>query len=215
MFYWFYQTDFALHKADTSPSASATTSLSVTAPVMAPEQLQLQVRRQAEVETPVLASPEVDKPAPSLAQPLAVNSRLQSAQLPAKNETSQPAVNRVNEALPLTGRAATSEHSEQSATPTNSNDAMPGALTLKASEPSWVEIKDSTRKKLFYQLLNAGEEINLQGKPPYSVFLGNAHKVRIEMNQQNIVFDHLMSGQRKTLSLSIKADAQVKLNTRR
>ncbi|VAW73684.1 hypothetical protein MNBD_GAMMA10-2166, partial [hydrothermal vent metagenome] len=42
LFYWFYQTDFALHKADTSPSASATTSLSVTAPVMAPEQLQLQ-----------------------------------------------------------------------------------------------------------------------------------------------------------------------------
>jgi len=88
-------------------------------------------------------------------------------------------------------------------------------LVLNAADSSWVEVKDATEKRLYYQLLNAGEQISLEGQPPYSVFLGNARQVRVEINNQIVDFDHLIKGNRKTVNMKVENNAAVTLNTKR
>ena len=88
-------------------------------------------------------------------------------------------------------------------------------LVLNAVDSSWVEVKDATQQRLYYQLLNAGEQISLKGQPPYSVFLGNARQVRVEINNQVVEFDHLIRNSRKTVNMKVEDNATVSLNARR
>lgn len=60
------------------------------------------------------------------------------------------------------------------------------ALTLFFHQTSWVRIEDSTGKILLSGLIEAGKRETLVGKPPYSVFLGNAPGVNINYNGQNV-----------------------------
>ncbi len=88
-------------------------------------------------------------------------------------------------------------------------------LVLNAVGSSWVEVKDATAQRLYYQLLNAGEQISLEGQPPYAVFLGNARQVRVEINNQIVDFDHLIKDSRKTVNMKVEGDAAVSLNLKR
>lgn len=54
------------------------------------------------------------------------------------------------------------------------------SLTLYFRQTSWVRIEDSSGKILLSGLIEAGKQEVLSGKPPYSVFLGNAPGVRIK-----------------------------------
>lgn len=64
------------------------------------------------------------------------------------------------------------------------------ALRLNFREASWVRIEDSTGKILLSGLIGAGEHKTLPGKPPYSVFLGNALGVQVEYNGHAINVRH-------------------------
>jgi cytoskeleton protein RodZ len=61
-------------------------------------------------------------------------------------------------------------------------------LSLKAEKPSWVEIKDGTGKRLFYDLMVPGDEKTLDGVPPFEVLLGYAPGVIVEYNGKRV--DH-------------------------
>jgi cytoskeleton protein RodZ len=61
-------------------------------------------------------------------------------------------------------------------------------LSLKAEKPSWVEIKDGTGKRLFYDLMVPGDERTLEGVPPFEVLLGYAPGVIVEYNGKRV--DH-------------------------
>ena len=61
-------------------------------------------------------------------------------------------------------------------------------LSLKAEKPSWVEIKDGTGERLFYDLMVPGDERTLEGVPPFDVLLGYAPGVNVEYNGKRV--DH-------------------------
>lgn len=60
------------------------------------------------------------------------------------------------------------------------------AIVLTLTGDSWVDLQDSTGKRLIYDLLQAGKVREISGTPPFRVFLGNAKNVRIEYNGQLI-----------------------------
>ncbi len=82
-------------------------------------------------------------------------------------------------------------------------------LFLSALDDSWCEIQDSTGKRLYYQLLNTGEEIELTGVAPFIVFLGNAPKIRVEVNNKIVDFDELINKNSNIASLKISRNAAV------
>jgi len=56
----------------------------------------------------------------------------------------------------------------------------PATLTLRFSEECWIEISDSKRR-LLYGLEKSGCEVELQGTPPFRLFIGNIGAVDIEV----------------------------------
>lgn len=65
----------------------------------------------------------------------------------------------------------------------------PGAdLVLHYNEDSWTEIYDADGKRLQYGMVNKGEKLDVEGKQPFSVLLGNAPGVVVEFRGKK--FDH-------------------------
>lgn len=56
------------------------------------------------------------------------------------------------------------------------------SLTLRLSDDSWLEIYDDRDRQLYYGLAGAGEEVNLRGEAPISLFMGNAPAVALEVD---------------------------------
>jgi len=67
-------------------------------------------------------------------------------------------------------------------------DLPQARLSLKADKPSWVEVKDGTGKRLFYDLMVPGDEKTVEGAPPFGVLLGYAPGVTVEYNGKRV--DH-------------------------
>jgi len=88
-------------------------------------------------------------------------------------------------------------------------------LVLSALDDSWCEIQDSMNTRLYYQLLSKGEEVTLAGTAPFIVFLGNAPKVRVEVNNKIVDFDNLIRKNSNVVNLKIEKDAAVNLISNR
>lgn len=56
------------------------------------------------------------------------------------------------------------------------------------ADESWTEVIDADGRRLLFDLVPAGREIEVEGRPPLQVFLGNAPGVRIAVDGQP--FDH-------------------------
>jgi cytoskeleton protein RodZ len=82
-------------------------------------------------------------------------------------------------------------------------------LSLSALADSWCEVLDSNGQRLFYQLLKSGEDIRLTGVAPFTVFLGNAPKVRVEINNKIVDFENLINTNSNIASFEIRKDAAV------
>lgn len=55
-------------------------------------------------------------------------------------------------------------------------------LRIRVNADTWTDIKDSTDYQMVYDLLRAGQVLELTGAAPFSVFLGNGHGVEIGIN---------------------------------
>jgi cytoskeleton protein RodZ len=64
--------------------------------------------------------------------------------------------------------------------PPVADEVPPALLTIRFSEECWVEISDSKRR-LLYGLEKPGSEVDLQGTPPFKLFIGNISAVDIEV----------------------------------
>ncbi|HUV23189.1 MAG TPA: RodZ domain-containing protein [Gammaproteobacteria bacterium] len=53
---------------------------------------------------------------------------------------------------------------------------------------TWADVKDSTNYQLVYDLLRADSSVELSGKAPFRIFLGNGHGVEILFNGEEIRF---------------------------
>jgi len=57
------------------------------------------------------------------------------------------------------------------------SDTDPGLLILYFEEGSWADVRDSTGSQLLRENVAAGNNVQLEGQPPFLIFLGNANHV--------------------------------------
>lgn len=69
-------------------------------------------------------------------------------------------------------------------------------LSLKVDRASWVEVRDSTGRRLLYDLLDSGAVKILEGVPPFDVLLGFAPGVTLEFNGKLV--DHRLYARQET-----------------
>ena len=74
---------------------------------------------------------------------------------------------------------------------TNSSDRK---IVFKVEKESWIDVRDATGERLIYRTVNRGEDIRLQGQPPYSVFIGSAEGVTVQYQGQEVPFKVHESG---------------------
>lgn len=67
-------------------------------------------------------------------------------------------------------------------------------LVLRFAEDSWVEVKSGDGKRLLNDLVHAGDTRTVNGKPPFSLVLGNAPGVSVEFNGQPFDLSPFRSG---------------------
>lgn len=61
-------------------------------------------------------------------------------------------------------------------------------LEIVVNADTWADIKDASDFQMVYDLLRAGQTIELTGSAPFSVFLGNGHGVEVRFNGEDIEF---------------------------
>lgn len=71
-------------------------------------------------------------------------------------------------------------------TPAGSGTTPFVGLRLEFDERSWVEIRDASQKIIFSGEYPAGTRQNVEGKPPYQVWIGKASGVRLFMGERSI-----------------------------
>lgn len=71
-------------------------------------------------------------------------------------------------------------------TPAGSGATPFVGLRLEFDERSWVEIRDASQKVIFSGEYPAGTRQNVEGKPPYQVWIGKASGVRLFMGERSI-----------------------------
>ena len=59
-------------------------------------------------------------------------------------------------------------------------------LIITVSADTWADVKDTNNYQLVYDLLRAGESVELLGEAPFSVFLGNGNGVEIRFNDDAV-----------------------------
>ena len=59
-------------------------------------------------------------------------------------------------------------------------------LVLQFTAISWARVLDASGKSLVSGVISAGERLELDGQPPYSVFLGNAPGVSVQFGGQSV-----------------------------
>jgi cytoskeleton protein RodZ len=61
-----------------------------------------------------------------------------------------------------------------------------GAVVLRFTGQSWVEVRDASGGVIFAQLNSAGSEKNLRGQPPFSLVIGRAQDVQLTYNGKSV-----------------------------
>ena len=87
-----------------------------------------------------------------------------------------------NQNTPATTTTSVTEQSQAR------SDAPKATLDLKAEKPSWVEVKDGSGNRLFYDLMAPGDSQTLHGVPPFDILLGYAPGIIVEYNGKRV--DH-------------------------
>lgn len=99
---------------------------------------------------------------------------------------------------------ATDVHTSSPTTPIQESSTTAGATTptveekptiiVEVSADTWVKIQDSKGKRLFNNLIKAGNTHSIQGKPPFKVRLGRVNGVTINYNGQPFDFSSYIKG---------------------
>ncbi len=61
-------------------------------------------------------------------------------------------------------------------------------MRLEFEQESWAEVTDADAQRLYFDLARAGSSVTVEGRPPLTVFLGNAPGVRVFVDDER--FDH-------------------------
>ena len=134
---------------------------------------------------PPIPAQQVSAPVAPVAQPLSVSSRAPNP-VPAQQVSAPVAP----VAKPVTSRGpdAPAQPSAHAGAP---GDAK--RIWLEFQKESWVEIKDRVGNTLLSRLNPAGSTAAVQGRPPFSVVIGNAHNVRLTYNDAPVDLEPYVS----------------------
>jgi cytoskeleton protein RodZ len=83
---------------------------------------------------------------------------------------------------------------ELATTTTKRNTNSASKIVFKVEKESWIDVRDNTGERLIYRTVNRGEDIRLDGQPPYSVFIGSIEGVSVEYKGKPIKFKAHESG---------------------
>ncbi len=61
-------------------------------------------------------------------------------------------------------------------------------IAFEVAQETWIDVRDSTGIRLIYRTVNRGEDIQLTGVPPYSVFIGSADGVTVRYRGAKVPF---------------------------
>ena len=76
-----------------------------------------------------------------------------------------------------------SEASEEASAPVSDQPTTPtepGRVVFQFDQGSWIDVRDAAGNRLLYRNFQAGRRIEVEGEPPFRVFLGNARGVQVE-----------------------------------
>ncbi len=85
---------------------------------------------------------------------------------------------------------------------------IPDTLSISASEDSWCEVRDADDARIIYKLVNAGEFVEINGKAPFLIFMGNARHIKLTINDLHVDFMDEVPANRKTMKIRLGSDAQ-------
>lgn len=112
--------------------------------------------------------PPIDAPAPAATTPVEGQAPVAAGEAPAS---------------PVDGSAPAAPGTETVV-------AMPAPvgtqLVLEFSAISWARVEDAAGKSLVSGVVSAGERLELDGRPPYAIFLGNAPGVKVQFGGQPV-----------------------------
>lgn len=57
---------------------------------------------------------------------------------------------------------------------------VPGKAVFQFEDRSWIDVRDASGERLLYRSFPAGRRVEIQGRPPFHVYVGNARAVRVE-----------------------------------
>ena len=186
---WFFHEDpNARHVLSPAPAAEGSSlskpSLAAPAPAAPAEAAQA-------APAPAAAA----APVPGAARPLSTNelstTPVESGQTQqSAAEAAPPAHAAPGAGLALSDNVASPPAAAQApaadAAPAQPAVAGPQSLALDFKGTSWVRLEDSTGKVLMSGVIQSGQHQVVSGKPPYSLFLGNAPGVALQYQGQTI-----------------------------
>jgi cytoskeleton protein RodZ len=88
--------------------------------------------------------------------------------------------------LPVVPASSATEGDAPSSASSEDAGAPDGAIQLRASAPSWIEVTDARGRALLSRLVQPGEALGLDGEAPFRVRIGNAAGTQLSFRGQPV-----------------------------
>lgn len=79
---------------------------------------------------------------------------------------------------------------------------MQDRLVIQVYEDSWVDVRDSSGSRLYRDLARAGRKIDVSGRLPFSLHVGNAPGLELELNGESVEITRYRSDNSARLTLA-------------
>lgn len=161
------------------------------------EVIDSEIEAVSEDATATMTAPEAELSQVEPAEPAAIELSEPTATEPSESTASEPAeISEPAAPEPVTVEAEAVESETGLLEPAPTVPVEPVRLAPSGSDKlkitvkadTWADVKDANSYQLVYNLLRAGESVELLGEAPFSVFLGNGNGVVIEVNDEAVDF---------------------------
>lgn len=127
-------------------------------------------------------APFVTTPPPAASTEASTPAEAQPETEPSSTDAAGPSVVSPSEAAPAVAAPATSEATSEPAAAAPAS----GPLLIRFNNQSWIRVLDANGRTLLNGLIPAGERRQLDGKPPFDLFIGAAPAVSVSYQGQAI-----------------------------
>ena len=115
------------------------------------------------------------------------------SQSEAQTDTIDTAPKPTEESIPVIGEVVANAEVEQSEEVIKVVYS-PNQIILRVDLQTWLDVRDQSGEKLAYKTVSKGEVLELDGSPPFTVFIGAASGVRVEYLGNSVQFEPHKSG---------------------